>query len=120
MLNQEISKEKFIYLTMRISQGQESLYAKIYNSGDHNIIFENVNLNDLRDLLIKDIDKEFIQNDRAFIDLFMNYFAYDKEVILKEQGYMAEVYEKISDNEENHLGDIYLNKDFENTLNYFK
>lgn len=117
----DYKKQRYYYLYDEKYYKGRNLYAKLNNINDYNTIRENINLNDLRDVLKKDMDNIFVENDMAFMELFMNYNAYyNKEVMYKEQGYLLQIYEKISDNNENYLGEIYLNKDFVNTLNYIK
>ncbi len=97
------------------------MYANIKRLNDYNTIYDNVKLNDLRNVLRQDIDNLLVENDMAFIELLMNYNAQnDKEIMMNEQGYLLEIFEKISDADENYLGEIYLNKDFVNTLQYLK
>ena len=122
LLNSNDYKEqKFYYIYDEKYYSGRNLYANLKNISDYSNAIESISLNDLRDVLIKDIDNLFIENDMAFIELFMNYNSrYDKEVMLKEQGYILEIYEKVSDNDENYLGEIYLNKDFVNTHDKIK
>lgn len=117
----DYKKQKFFYLYDEEYYSGRNLYAKLKRVNDYNTILEDVNLNDLRGVLREDIDNLFIKNDIAFIELFMNFnMHYDKEIMLKEQGYLLEIYEKVANNDENYLGEIYLNDDFGNTLNYLK
>jgi hypothetical protein len=72
-------------------------------------------------VLTKDIDNLFIENNSAFIELFMNYNTRNnKEDMTNEQIYLLEIYEKLSDEEENYLDEIYLSDEFVNTLSYMK
>ena len=97
------------------------MYANLKKVNDYNTIYENVKISDLRNVLRQDIDNLFIEKDMAFIELLLNYNAqHEKENMINEQGYLLEIYEKISNADVNYLGEIYLNNDFVNTLQYFK
>ena len=113
--------QKFYYLYDEEYYSGRNLYANLKKVNDYNTIYENVKLSDLRNVLTKDIDNLFIEKDMAFIELLWNYNAQnDKETMINEQGYLLEIYEKISNADVNYLGEIYLNNDFVNTLQYFK
>ncbi|MFA7550826.1 MAG: hypothetical protein WCZ68_08810, partial [Sedimentibacter sp.] len=117
----DYKKQNFYYLYDEEYFSGRNLYAKLKRVNDYNTILEDVNLNDLRDVLRQDIDNIFIENDMAFIELFMHFnMHYDKETILEEQGYILEIYEKTSDADQNYLDEIHLKNDFVNTLEYFK
>jgi hypothetical protein len=122
LLNSNDYKEqKFYYLYDEKYYSGRNLYANLNNISDYSNAIENIYLNDLRDVLIKDIDNLFVENDMAFIELFMNFDGrYNKEVMLEGQGYTLEIYEKTSDIDKNYLGEIYLNNEFVNTLQYLK
>ena len=113
--------QKFYYLYDEEYYSGRNLYANLKKVNDYNTIYENVKLSDLRNVLRQDIDNLFIEKDMAFIELLLNYNAqHEKENMINEQGYLLEIYEKISNADVNYLGEIYLNNDFVNTLQYFK
>lgn len=113
--------QKFYYLYDEEYYSGRNLYANLKKVNDYNTIYENVKLSDLRNVLTKDIDNLFVEKDMAFIELLWNYNAqHEKETMINEQGYLLEIYEKISNADVNYLGEIYLNNDFVNTLQYFK
>lgn len=113
--------QKFYYLYDEEYYSGRNLYANLKKVNDYNTIYENVKLSDLRNVLTKDIDNLFVEKDMAFIELLLNYNAqHEKENMINEQGYLLEIYEKISNADVNYLGEIYLNNDFVNTLQYFK
>ena len=113
--------QKFYYLYDEEYYSGRNLYANLKKVNDYNTIYENVKISDLRNVLTKDIDNLFVEKDMAFIELLWNYNAQnDKETMINEQGYLLEIYEKISNADVNYLGEIYLNNDFVNTLQYFK
>ncbi|MDD4088962.1 MAG: hypothetical protein PHS04_15885 [Tissierellia bacterium] len=117
----DYKKQKFYYIYDEEYYSGRNLYADYKNVSNYNNVIKSSYLNDLRGELIKDIDNLFVENDMAFIELFMNYnINYDKEIMLKEQGYIIEIYEKISDNEKNYIDEIYLNDNFTNTLEYLE
>ena len=116
----DYKKQKFYYIYDEKYYNGRNLYADYKNVSNYNNVIKSSSLNDLRGALTKDIDNLFVENDMAFIELFMNYNTnYDKEVMSEEQGYI-EIYEKISDNEKNYIDEIYLNDSFTNTLKYLK
>lgn len=113
--------QKFYYLYDEEYYSGRNLYANLKKVNDYNTIYENVKLSDLRNVLTKDIDNLFVEKDMAFIELLLNYNAqHEKETMFNEQGYLLEIYEKISNADVNYLGEIYLSNDFVNTLQYFK
>lgn len=113
--------QKFYYLYDEDYYSGRNLYANLKKVNDYNTIYENVKLSDLRNVLRQDIDNLFIEKDMAFIELLLNYNAqHEKETMFNEQGYLLEIYEKISNADVNYLGEIYLSNDFVNTLQYFK
>ena len=113
--------QKFYYLYDEEYYSGRNLYANLKKVNDYNTIYENVKISDLRNVLTKDIDNLFVEKDMAFIELLWNYNAqHEKETMINEQGYLLEIYEKISNADVNYLGEIYLNNDFVNTLQYFK
>jgi len=117
----DFKKQEFYYLFDEEYYSGRKLHAKLKNIDDYSTIIEDINLNDIRDVLIKDIDNLFIETNIAFIELFLNFNRhYDKEVMLEEQGYFLEIYEKLSDADIKYLDEIYLNNSFTNTLKYLK
>lgn len=113
--------QKFYYLYDEEYYSGRNLYANLKKVNDYNTIYENVKISDLRNVLRQDIDNLFVEKDMAFIELLWNYNAqHEKETMINEQGYLLEIYEKISNADVNYLGEIYLNNDFVNTLQYFK
>ena len=113
--------QKFYYLYDEEYYSGRNLYANLKKVNDYNTIYENVKISDLRNVLTKDIDNLFVEKDMAFIELLWNYNAqHEKETMINEQGYLLEIYEKISNADVNYLGEIYLSNDFVNTLQYFK
>ena len=117
----DYKKQKFYYLYDEKYYSGRNLYAKLRDVNDYSTVSKNINLNDIRHVLTKDIDNLFIENNSAFIELFMNYNTRNnKEDMTNEQIYLLEIYEKLSDEEENYLDQIYLNDEFVNTLSYMK
>jgi hypothetical protein len=119
----DFKEQEFYYLYDEEYYNGRNLHAKLKNIADYgyDTAIKDVNLNDIRDVLIKDIDNLFIETDIAFIELFLNFNRhYDKEVMLEEQGYFFEIYEKLSDTDIKYLDEIYLNDSFTNTLKYLK
>ncbi|HHZ02458.1 MAG TPA: hypothetical protein GX396_05920 [Tissierellia bacterium] len=111
----EYKRQKYYYLYDEEYYKGRSLYAKLGNN--HNILeaFESVNLNDLRDILIIDLDDYIEENKDAFLELTTWY--YDK--YRGREGYYLEIYEKVSDKDSNYLDELFIDN-FTNTLNYFK
>ena len=117
----DYKKQEFYYLYDEKYYSGRNLYAKLRDVNDYSTVSKNINLNDIRHVLTKDIDNLFIENNSAFIELFMNYNTRNnKEDMTNEQIYLLEIYEKLSDEEENYLDQIYLNDEFVNTLSYMK
>ena len=117
----DYKKQKFYYLYDEKYYSGRNLYAKLRDVNDYSTVSKNINLNDIRHVLTKDIDNLFIENNSAFIELFMNYNTRNnKEDMTNEQIYLLEIYEKLSDEEENYLDEIYLSDEFVNTLSYMK
>jgi hypothetical protein len=120
LISNEYKKQKFYYLYDETYYSGRNLFVKLNNLKDYSTIIEDIDLNDLRDVLKKDLDNLRIDN-AAFAELFMNYGRYSyKEATLKEQGYFLEIYEKLSDEDMNYLDELYLNENFINTLEYLK
>ena len=117
----DYKKQEFYYLYDEKYYSGRNLYAKLRDVNDYSTVSKNINLNDIRHVLTKDIDNLFIENNSAFIELFMNYNTRNnKEDMTNEQIYLLEIYEKLSDEEENYLDEIYLSDEFVNTLSYMK
>ncbi|MBP7279844.1 MAG: hypothetical protein KBA11_10570, partial [Sedimentibacter sp.] len=96
-----------------------SLYAKLINLDNYSAAVEDIDLDNLREVLKKDLVNMHFEK-AAFAELLMNYFMHGKETAVKEQGYALEIYEKLSDEDINYLDEIYLNDIFKNTLEYLK
>ena len=112
----DYKKQKFYYLYDEEYFSGRNLYAKLYNIKDYRIIIEDIELNDIRNLLKKDLDNLHIDK-TDFAELFTNYREYSyKEAAFKKEGYILEIYEKLSDEEINYLDEIHLNESFTNTL----
>ncbi|HPV85359.1 MAG TPA: hypothetical protein PL127_03915, partial [Sedimentibacter sp.] len=117
----DYKKQKFYYIYDENYYSGRNLYADFKNISNLNNVIKSVYLNDLRGALTKDIENLFIENDKAFIELSMNYDSrFNKAVMAGEQEYILEIYEKISDIDKNYINEINLNKNFVNTLEMLK
>jgi hypothetical protein len=117
----DYKKQKFYYIYDENYYRGRNLYADFKNISNLNNVIKSVYLNDLRGALTKDIENLFIENDKAFIELSMNYDSrFNKAVMAGEQEYILEIYEKISDIDKNYINEINLNKNFVNTLEMLK
>lgn len=117
--SKDYKKQNFYYLYDKEYYEGRNLYAKIRNIKDYNIVYEDVKLDDIREALVKDINN-LNSKDYAFIELFLNGGYYSKEYMLNEPGYLLEIYEKFSNADENYYSEIYIDKNFVNTLKKIK
>jgi len=115
----DYKKQKFYYIYDEEYYSGRSLYAKLINLDNYSAAVEDIDLDNLREVLKKDLVNLHFEK-AAFAELLMNYFMHGKETSVKEQGYALEIYEKISDEDINYLDEIYLNDSFTNTLEYLK
>ena len=118
--SKDYKKQDFYYLYDEKYYSGRNLYVRLKNINDYGTVLENISLNDLRNALTKDIDNFLIGNNSAF-EFLMNYnMHYKRDATLDKQEYLLEIYEKVSDEDENYLDEIYLSDEFVNTLNYLK
>ncbi len=115
----DFKKQRFYYLYDNEYYEGRNLYVNVRNINDYNTLYEDIKLDDVREVLVKDIDKLQLSKESAFSDLFLSGLYYSKEYILNEPGYLLEIYERLSNNDEKYLDEIYTDKDFENILNFF-
>ena len=110
----EYKKQKYFYIYDEKQYSGRDLYAKLWNANDSRTVLSDINLNDLRDVLKKDIDNLFIENEGSLTELLMNFRRpYTQE-------YSLEIYERDSEDNEKYFYEIYLNDKYENTLKYIK
>lgn len=115
----EYMKQKYYYFYDEEYYGGRNLYANLMRRYNYHASYEtygSVSLNDLRDVFREDMEKAVSQNDMSFMELIDMYYG-------KEMGpetYYMEIYEKVSDAEENYLEEIVITEDFTNTLEFFK
>ncbi|HHY99902.1 MAG TPA: hypothetical protein GYA03_02285 [Tissierellia bacterium] len=84
----------------------------------YNTVIEEIDLKEIRDLLKKDIDNLYFGN-TSFAELLMSYMR-SKPIAESKQGYLVEIFEKISDEDINYLDELYLNENFTNTTEYLR
>lgn len=115
----DFKKQRFYYLYDNEYYEGRNLYVNVRNINDYNTLYEDIKLDDVREVLVKDIDNLQLSKESAFSDLFLSGLYYSKEYMLNEPGYLLEIYERLSNNDEKYLDEIYTDKDFENILNFF-
>ncbi len=111
----EYRKQRYHYFYDEEYYGGRNLYGKLRKGYNYNEVYESVSLNDLRDAFLEDMKKTTAE-DKSFAELTTGY--YDKGA--GDEYYYLEIYEKVSDAEENYLDEIVLRLDFTNTLEVFK
>ncbi len=117
--SRDYKKQNFYYLYDTEYYEGRNLYAKVRNINDYTE-YKDIKLDDIREVLVKDIENLKLTNDKAFIELFSNGGHYSKEYMLNEPGYYLEIYEKFSNADEKYFSEIYIDKNFVNTLKYFE
>lgn len=114
----EYKKQRYYYLYDEGYYGGRNLYAKVRTMNGYNTVIEEIDLKEIRDLLKKDIDNLYFGN-TSFAELLMSYMR-SKPIAESKQGYLVEIYEKISDEDINYLDELYLNENFTNTTEYLR
>ena len=118
LISNEYKKQRFYYLYDEKYYSGRRLFAKLRSINDYSTIIEERDLKDLRDVLKKDIDNQYFDN-TSFAELFMNDMR-PKAVMENEQGYLLEIYEKVSNEDINYLDELYFNESFTSTIEYLK
>ena len=113
----EYKKQNYPYLYDENFYKGRNLYVKFRQLSDYERVFDNVDLNEIRDCLKEDIDI-YAKDRLSFLNLSMNDRYYYKDGT--EDDYIIEIYEKISDIDSEYVDEIYIRNDFINTLNYIK
>lgn len=120
----EMKKRKYYYLYDEENYNSNYLYCYVNSDRDGNTVIDNVNIDEIREYLIKDIDAKYKETENAFGPL--TFYDYDmvqsKEV--ETEGYYLQIIDKRDDDEEEtekNAGIDALNLyGFENTLKYLK
>lgn len=114
----DFKRQNYYYLYDKDYYEGRNLYVRVKNIKDYNIVYEEVKIDHIRDALIKDIENLKLSKDKAFNELFLNTGYYSKEYMLNEPGYVLEIYEKLSNADEKYFSEIYIDKNYVNTLKY--
>jgi hypothetical protein len=115
--SQEMKKRKYFYLYDEAYYNRADLICYVSSTVNDTVIVNNINIEEIRPYLIKDLDNIYAEFKNPF-NLLLSYnydFQQDKVVSINEY-YIA--FEEISNNDRNRQYEIYLNDNFENTLEY--
>jgi len=120
--SEEMKKSKYYYLYDEENYNSDNLYCYVSYTDKDGIPIDNINIDEIREYLIKDIDAQFAEKENAFEPLM--FYNYDTP---HDNGDEATYYLKIidkrnSDKDKDKKEDIdvlYL-YEFENTLEYLK
>lgn len=118
----EMKKRKYYYLYDEENYNSNYLYCYVNSDRDGSTVIDNVNIDEIREYLIKDIDAKYKETEKAFGPL--TFYDYDM-VQAKEaetEGYYLQIIDKRDnddDETEKNAGIDALNLyEFENTLKY--
>lgn len=117
----ELKEKRYYYLYDESYYNGKNIYYNVRSSNNDNIIINNLNIDNLRVNLIKDIDKKFLESDNAFEYLFFHgdFYPYLKD----EKGtknYYIEIIEKSTSVEDKTIDEILINEDFQNTMEFLQ
>jgi len=121
--SQEMKECKYYYLYDEKYYNNSNIYCYVANKYDGSIIVDNIKLGDIRNYLIKDIDKQYSETDSAFGAILSNNFEKQTGKELDNSIYYLEIIDR-SKNKEADLGhmvdEIILYDEFTNSLEYLK
>lgn len=116
--SQELKNMQYGYLYDESYYKDRTFYVNVIKSNTGETLVSNMNLNQLREYLIKDVDKLFVENTNAFNTLILNDIYYRKEAAAIESNvYYLEI-RQITENNTEYFQQIYLTEDFKNTKEY--
>ncbi|MGB4439278.1 MAG: hypothetical protein WBJ13_08675 [Sedimentibacter sp.] len=118
----EMKKRKYYYLYDEENYNSDNLYCYVGYNNKEGIAIDNINIDEIREYLIKDINAQFAEKENAFEPLM--FYNYD---IPHDKGDEGTYYLQIMDKKNNYEDtenkveidglDLY---EFENTLEYLK
>jgi hypothetical protein len=116
--SKELKNIQYSYLYDENYYKNKTFYIDVVNNKNGDIVVKNMNLNNIREYLIKDVDDSFVKSDDAFRTLIYSDMFYGKEAIeVNENSYYLEIREETK-NGVLYFNQIYLNDDFKNTKEF--
>jgi len=118
----EVKKSKYYYLYDEENYNSDNLYCYVSYTDKDGIPIDNINFDEIREYLIKDIDDQFLEKENAFEPLM--FYKYDKPNIKDDEGtYYLQIIDKKNTGEDKEdkvdIDVLYLDG-FRNTLKYLK
>ncbi len=116
--SKELKNIQYSYLYDENYYKNKTFYIDVVNNKNGNVAVKNMNLNNIREYLIKDVDASFVKSEDAFRTLIYSDIFYGKEAIeVNENSYYLEIREE-TNNGVSYFNQIYLNDDFKNTKEF--
>jgi len=121
----EMKERKYYYLYNEkyYMNNYSNIYAYVGYEGSDRIITENINVDEIRPYIIKDLDNQYYNVANAFQALTSYNYDVPKDKENGRSNYYIQIVERNNDKDESsddYIGLINLNEDFPNTLEYLK
>jgi len=119
--SKELKEKRYYYLYDESYYNTKSLYFNLRSAYNGDIKIQNLEFDDLRTYLIKDIDKMLLESENSFEYLIFHgeYNSYLKDEN-SSKSYYLEIIEKGIGVEDNTIDEILINDDFQNTMEFLK
>ncbi|MDW5299172.1 MAG: hypothetical protein SA378_03410 [Sedimentibacter sp.] len=122
----EMKKRKYYYLYNEENYNANNLYCYVISSRSGSTVIDNVNIDEIRKYLIKDIDEKYAEMENAFCSLtFYDYDMVQTKEAETESYYLQMIDRRINDDDDDetvknsNIDGLNL-YEFENTLKYLK
>lgn len=119
--SKELREKRYYYLYDESYYNGKNIYCNIRNAYNDNIEIKNLNFDNLRASLIKDIDKMLLESENPFEFLFFHgdFYPYLKDEKGNEN-YYIEFIEKGIGVEDYTIDEILINDNFQNTMDFLQ
>jgi len=119
--SKELKEKRYYYLYDESYYNVKNIYCNIRNANDDNIVIKNLNFDNIRANLIKDIDKILLESKNPFELLFFHgdFYPYFKDEKGNEN-YYVEFIEKGIGVDDYIIDEILINDDFLNTMEFLQ
>ena len=119
--SKELKEKRYYYLYDESYYNGKNLYCNVKSAYNDNIKIENLKFDNVRAKLIKDIDKMLLESENAFEYLFFHgdFYPYLKDESGSEN-YYIQIIEKGTGIEDLTLDEIFINENFQNTMEFLK